>query len=458
MPYILHAMEGNETIFGLASALGKSGVSVVRISGKQATDALKAFAVPTPKPRQAELKTLKSGAEAVDKALVLYFQAPHSFTGEDVVELHLHGSRAVIKKVFEVLSAIPNFRLAKAGEFSRRAFLNNKMDLLEAEGLADLIDAETTAQSRQAMRQMEGELGKVYEKWRTAIIKNLANIEAYIDFPDEDLPQSLKDQITTGINDFKAEIAAHLNDNRRGEKIREGIYVVILGAPNVGKSSLLNYLAKRDAAIVSSIAGTTRDVIEVNLELAGFSVSLADTAGLRESADEIETQGIKRALERAQSADLKILMIDSADEQPDLSLADENTIIVVNKIDVVAPPHPNPLLLGEGATSVPLLLGGVRGGACISIKTGQGLNEFLEVLTAKLQNTYAGETSLITRARHREALTKALAALNYLSFNKPIELVAEDLRHSAFYLGQITGKIDVEEILGEIFSSFCIGK
>lgn len=433
-------MKDMETIFGLASGLGRSGVAVVRISGKAATKALETLGVKTPAPRVAELRTLKFKNEAIDRALILYFNSPNSFTGEDVVELHLHGSRAVVKKIFEVLSSIPNIRLAEAGEFSRRAFLNNKMDLTEAEGLADLIDAETTAQARQAMRQMEGELGRLYEKWRVGVIKNLANIEAYIDFPDEDLPASLKKEIADGINNFRSEIAGHMNDNHRGEKIREGIYVVILGAPNVGKSSLLNYLAKRDAAIVSDIAGTTRDVIEVNLEIAGLPVTLADTAGLRESADVIESEGVKRALARAERSDLKILMLDSADKNPDVSLADENTIIVLNKVDVTPQQ--------------------VRGDDIgVSITKNIGLDELMKVLEEKLAAKFRQtEAPLITRARHREALNAALDCLNDISFEKPIELIAEDLRHAAFSIGRITGRIDVEDILDEIFSSFCIGK
>jgi tRNA modification GTPase len=433
-------MKGNETIFGLASGQGKSGVAVTRISGKSATAALEALGVKTPKPRDAVLRKLKFNEQVIDHALVLYFPAPHSFTGEDVVELHTHGSRAVVKKLFEVLSGLNNLRLAEPGEFSRRAFLNNKMDLLEAEGLADLIDAETTAQAKQAMRQMEGELGKIYENWRKGVIKLLANIEAYIDFPDEDLPTELATEIVSQISNIKSQISNYLNDEHRGEKIRDGIYMVILGAPNVGKSSLLNYLARRDAAIVSDIAGTTRDVIEVNMEIAGLPVTIADTAGLRESADVIESEGIKRALARAEKADLKILLLDAADKKPDLSLVDENTILVVNKID-----------------SVRCQISDVR--CQISIKTGEGLEALLKLLTEKLTNKFhASEAPLITRARHREALQAALDCLNNINLKNPIELIAEDLRHTAFNIGRITGRIDVEDILDVVFSSFCIGK
>ncbi|MEQ1789822.1 MAG: tRNA uridine-5-carboxymethylaminomethyl(34) synthesis GTPase MnmE [Rickettsiales bacterium] len=429
-----------KTIFGVATAIGKSGVAVIRISGNACLKALAEFGVENPKPREAMLCKLRYKGEVVDSALVLYFKAPHSFTGEDVAELHTHGSKAVIRRASEILSSMPNVRMALPGEFSRRAFENGKMDLTEAEGIADLIDAETTAQAKQAIRQMQGELGKIYNNWRDEMVDLLARVEAYIDFPDEDLPQSLKDQINSKIINLKSSIINHLNDNRRGERIREGIYVVILGAPNVGKSSLLNFLAGKEAAIVSATAGTTRDVIEVNMEIAGLPVTFADTAGLRDTKDEIESEGIKRALDRARDADLKILMIDANDTAPDLSLADDDTIIVVNKVDDKKSPISNPH-------------------SPISIKTGEGVDDFLKILSEKITTKYGlTESPVITRARHREALNKALEALNQFSMDKPIELVGEDLRYTAREIGRITGKIDVEDILDKLFSSFCIGK
>ena len=430
-----------KTIFGLSTILGRSGVAVIRISGNNALKAAASLGVTELIARKATFAKLSYAGEEIDEAIVIYFKAPHSFTGEDVIELHTHGSRAVIKKILAILGGMENLRMAEAGEFSKRAFENNKMDLTEAEGLADLIDAETEAQAKQAMRQMQGELGKIYDGWRAEMLHVLARIEAYIDFPDEDLPQSLKDEALNGIAKFRDKISEHLNDNRRGEKIREGIFVVILGAPNVGKSSLLNYLAQREAAIVSETAGTTRDVIEVNMELGGYAVTIADTAGLRETVDAIEKEGISRALKKAENADIKIVMQEAGQklDETTKNLIDSDTIFVMNKVD-----------LSEVAQNRAIN---------ISVKSNIGLDKLLEVLLEKISQKFEiTESPVITRARHREALQRALSALENLSFDKPIELVAEDLRYAACSLGQITGKIDVDEILGEIFSSFCIGK
>ncbi len=429
-----------KTIFGVATAITRSGVAVIRISGNGALNAARELGTGNLEPRKAKLCKLAFKREAIDEILAIYFKGPHSFTGEDVVELHTHGSRAVIKKILAILGAMPDLRMAEPGEFSRRAFENGKMDLLEAEGLADLIDAETESQHRQALRQMQGQLGHIYEKWRKEIIEILAFVEAYIDFPDEDLPQELIDRLTAKIENLKAEIKNYLTDNRRGEKIREGIYVVIIGAPNVGKSSLLNYLAGRDAAIVSEHAGTTRDVIEVQMEISGFAVTIADTAGLRETTDEIESEGIKRARDRAKDADLKIIMLEAGTvDKSVLTFADEDSIVVVNKIDRAKSVEKNALN--------------------ISIKTGDGLDQMLAALSAKISKKFElNETPLITRARHREALSKALASLENFSTEKPIELMGEDLRYAASQIGRITGKIDVDDILDVIFSQFCIGK
>lgn len=431
-----------ETIFGLSTLFGKSGVAVIRISGEKASAALATLGVQTPQPRMAQFVKLRFDGAHIDDALALYFTAPNSFTGEDVVELHTHGSMAVIRQLLDILAQIDGLRMAQPGEFSRRAFLNNKMDLLEAEGLADLIEAETAAQHKQAIRQMEGQLGKIYDTWRADLVSLLARVEAYIDFPDEDLPQELLNQIAAKIAALETSISEHLNDNHRGEKIREGLYVVILGAPNVGKSSLLNFLAKRDAAIVSDIAGTTRDVVEVQLEIAGLPVVFADTAGIREASDAIESEGIRRALARAENADLKIVMFEAGQIlSNDLQgLVDENTILLCNKVD-------------SGITNV------ASDQLNISVKNGKGLQQLLSVLEEKISTRYAlTESPTITRTRHRAFLQKALASLQAYSPEKPIELMGEDLRYAAVCLGQITGKIDVEELLDEIFSSFCIGK
>jgi len=434
-----------ETIFGLSTIMGKSGVAVIRISGDGCLPALASLGIGKLEPRKAALCNLQFEGEIIDKAIVIYFKSPASFTGEDVVEIFPHGSIAVINKIIAALGKINNFRMAKPGEFSRRAFENNKMDLTEAEGLADLIEAETEAQHKQALRQMQGELGRIYDEWRVNLISLLANIEAYIDFPDEDLPQELKDKINYQIENLCAEISDHLDDNHRGEKIRNGLYAVILGAPNVGKSSLLNFLAKRDAAIVSDIAGTTRDVIEVSMEIAGLPVTFADTAGIRAASDEIESEGVRRALARAEDAALKIVMLDTTNiDAESLKLIDEKTIVIINKSD-----------LANQQPDLPQNIQQIS----ISLLGKNNLQEMLSILEKEISSRYAlTESPSITRARHREALIKAIEALAKFSLDKPIELIAEDLRYAANAIGQITGKIDVEDILDKIFSSFCIGK
>lgn len=425
-----------ETIFGLSTLFGKSGVAVIRVSGDAALAAAEALGVINLKPREAKFAKLRFEEQIIDEALVLYFNNPASFTGEDVVEFHTHGSVAVIKKILEILAHIDNCRMAEPGEFSRRAFANGKMDLTEAEGLSDLIEAETDAQHKQAVRQMQGVLGKIYDDWREDLVRLLARVEAYIDFPEEDLPQELIEEIQNKISNLKSSILNHLSDNHIGEKIREGLYVVILGAPNVGKSSLLNFLAKRDAAIVSDIAGTTRDVVEVQMDIAGVPVIFADTAGIRESSDAIESEGIKRALERAENADFRIVMFEGGNV--DNSLIRAGDLVVENKIDISSSDNDS---------------------IKISIKDGLGMDDLIENLSKQITDKYSlTESATITRARHRIALEKAVNSLGSLSFDKPIELIGEDLRYAASNLGSITGKIDVEELLDEIFSSFCIGK
>jgi tRNA modification GTPase len=386
--------------------------------------------------------------------LALWFPAPHSFTGEDVVELHLHGGAAAIATAARVLGGLAGsdhkFRLAEPGEFSRRAFENGKMDLTEAEGLADLVDAETEAQRRQARRQMAGELGDLYERWRAALIGALAHFEAEIDFAEEDIPSDLHKRAVDEVRALAAEIAVHLNDKRRGEILRGGVSVAIVGPPNAGKSSLLNRLARREAAIVSATAGTTRDVIEIHLDLAGFPVVLADTAGLRLSADDIEQEGVRRAKARADEADLTLAVFDGAvwpaRDAATEALIDADTICVVNKIDLVTAP-------------IAPLIG-------VSAKTGIGLDALeaalAEAVRVRFQPTAA---PALTRARHRDALIECQAAFGRflaaqdtaLKAGTP-ELAAEDLRLAARALGRITGRVDVEEILGRIFAEFCIGK
>ncbi|HAX90980.1 MAG TPA: tRNA uridine-5-carboxymethylaminomethyl(34) synthesis GTPase MnmE [Rhodospirillaceae bacterium] len=442
------------TIVALSSALGRAGVAVVRVSGARAAAVFEKLCRPAtqPEPRRASLRDVIDPAtgELIDHALTLWFPAPHSFTGEDVVELHLHGGRAIIKAVIENLCRLDGFALAEAGEFSRRAFENGKMDLTEAEGIADLIDAETAAQRRQALRQMDGALGALYHDWADRLTHALAFIEAEIDFADEEIPPDIAAQRLAGVREVLEALTAHLNDNHRGERLREGFTVAILGAPNAGKSSLLNALAQREAAIVSPIAGTTRDVIEVQLDLGGYPVSLVDTAGLRESADAIESEGVRRALARADQADFKILLFDGSAAVPDphtLALLDGAALVVVNKSDLGSAPPP---LLAKTDSVSPLSL---------SVKTGEGLTELTAKLIHEIDRRFmpTAQPSL-TRLRHRLALEECQRFLQSALSATQTELSAEDLRLAVRSLGRITGRVDVEDLLDIIFSSFCIGK
>ena len=440
------------TIFALATAPGRAGVAVVRVSGPASGAALTALTGrPLPRPREATLAKLRDPktGEVLDDALVLYFTAPRSFTGEDVVELHLHGGRAVVAGVVEALSSQPGLRVAEPGEFTRRAFENGKLDLTEAEAVADLIDAETNAQRRQALRQMDGALGTLYDGWRERLTRSLAHIEADIDFPDEDLPSGVSDTARPVLETLAREIDAHLDDNGRGERLREGLHIAIVGAPNAGKSSLLNALARREAAIVSARAGTTRDVIEVHLDLGGYPVVLADTAGLREAAaDEVEEEGIRRALDRAAKADVKIAVFDAttlpALDPATVALVDADTVVVLNKTDVV--------------DAIPPAVAGVPAIA-VSARTGVGLPSLEERLTAFSADRLAGSgVPALTRARHRSALEECRDALRRALTAPLPELMAEDVRLASRALGRITGQVDVEDLLDVIFRDFCIGK
>ncbi|MDE1149032.1 MAG: tRNA uridine-5-carboxymethylaminomethyl(34) synthesis GTPase MnmE [Azospirillaceae bacterium] len=440
-----------DTIFALASAPGRGGVQVIRISGPGAGPALSALmGKPLPSPRRAALARLRNGAsEVFDQALVLWFPAPGSFTGEDVAELHLHGGRAVLAAASEALTAL-GLRVAEPGEFSRRAFEAGKLDLTEAEAIADLVDAETAAQRRQALRQMDGALGALYEGWRHRLVRALAHLEADIDFPDEDLPQGVAPAVVPVLTGLIDEIGAHLADGHRGERLRDGFSIAILGAPNAGKSSLLNALARREAAIVSSTAGTTRDVIEVHLDLGGFPVILADTAGLRDAADEIEREGIRRALARAEKADLKLLVLDCSTwnigdaAAGTLALADGDALVVLNKRDLCG--------------AVPEAVGG-HPALAVSAATGDGLAELVAALQAAVEQRLApGAAPSLTRARHRQALEECQLSLRRALAADLPELAAEDARLAARALGRITGRVDVEDLLDVIFRDFCIGK
>ena len=448
------------TIFALASGRGRAGVAVMRISGAGAGPALsvlcsgRASPAALPHPRRASVRTLQDPATGapIDRALVLWFPAPDSFTGEDVAEVHMHGGRAVIEWVVAALMTCPGLRPAEPGEFTRRAFEHGKLDLTEAEGLADLVNAETEAQRRQAFQQFDGALGRLYEDWRGRLIEALAEIEAAIDFSDEALPDGLIAGARHAARALHAEMAAHLDDGHRGERLRDGIRIAVLGPPNVGKSSLFNALARRDAAIVSSLAGTTRDLIEVHLDLDGYPLTVIDTAGLRAPGDDIEGEGVRRARQMAEAADLRLVLVDARDwpEMADetAALIDDRALLVVNKIDL------SPVDAGIW-NGVP-----VHG---VSARTGAGLAALVSALGTRVADLFeatAGAGPGLTRRRHRQALEAACVHLDraLTADDDAAELIAEDLRLAARDLGRITGRVDVEDILDVVFRDFCIGK
>lgn len=432
-----------ETIFALASAPGRGGVAVFRLSGPGSLDALHRLTGMTPAPRVATRVRVRHHGEDIDDGLALAFPAPRSFTGEDVVELHLHGGRAVAAALAEALLSL-GLRPAEAGEFSRRAFLNGKLDLTRAEAIADLVEAETAAQRRQALRQLDGGLAALVEGWRERLVRALALTEAMIDFSDEGIGDELVGQVMAEIAALSADMEAKRQDGQRRERLRDGIHIAILGAPNAGKSSLMNRVAGREVAIVSAKAGTTRDVIETHLDLHGWPVVLADTAGLREAAEDIEAEGIARALSRAEAADLKLLVFD-ASLWPDLDAAtramiDDASVVVFNKADLANPVD-------------------FPGAIMVSARSGDGLDGLLLRLEQEVSRRFAVTAEpALTRARHRAAVDQCLAALGRFDPAKPVELAAEDLRQAALALGRITGRIDVEELLDVVFSEFCIGK
>lgn len=451
------AADSITTIFAAATAAGRAGVAVLRISGPRAGTALAALTgAPLPAARRATRRrfTNPHSGETLDDGLALWFPTPASFTGEDIVELHLHGSRAVLASVIAVLGAMPGLRLAEPGEFTRRAFQNGKLDLAQVEGLADLVAAETAAQARQALRQLDGEFGRRAENWRERLTFALAHAEAEIDFADEDLPGGLIAAQREAASRIAREIVAVLDDGGRGERLRAGVAVAIVGPPNAGKSTLLNLLARREAAIVSPVPGTTRDVIEVALDLGGYAVTLADTAGLRALADDakghdaIEAEGIRRAAARARNADLRLVLLDAAAGPTLRDLAEilaQDDIIAVNKTDLA----PTPWSIDNRA-----VLG-------VSLKTGQGVGALIEALAVRVRTLCeagAGDAALITRARHREALTMCRDALVRAQDATAPELFAEDLRLALRAIGRIAGRVDVEDILDRIFREFCIGK
>ena len=443
------------TIFALSSGPGLSGVAVIRISGKKTKKILeKLINNPFPVPRKATLKKIydveKNGI--LDEGLILWFPGPQSYTGEDMAEIHIHGSRAVIEAIHSNISKIDDCRLAEPGEFTKIAFSNGKINLLQAESIGDLISSETEIQRLQAVKLMSGSQSKKYNHWRESLLKILSNIEAKIDFPDEDLPDNILKNLNQKTYEIKNEIDKTLNDNKVGERIREGFKIAILGPANAGKSSLLNYLSQREVAIVSEVAGTTRDVIETHLNLNGYPVVLSDTAGIRDSQDEIEKKGIKLALKKAENADLRIVVIEPKNGYFTGVLkgliSTENTILVVNKSDLGVEN-----LVENFKKYKPIY---------ISIKQETNLNLLITNIKDKLKNKFiSSDEILITRERHRQHLLQCNENLkNFLKKNqlKDFDKAAEDIRLATRHLGMIVGKVDVEEILGTIFNDFCIGK
>ena len=442
------------TIFALSTGPGISGIAIVRISGEDTIKVIKLLTnASIPEPRVATLRKINkiNTSELIDEGIILWFPAPDSYTGEDMAEFHIHGSKAVIDALHSSISQIENCRLAEPGEFTKLAFQNGKINLLKAESIADLISAETEIQRQQAVKIMDGQSSETFINLREKLLKILSNIEAKIDFPDEDLPQDILNNTKKISSEVILSIKKILNDQRVGERIREGFKIAIIGPTNAGKSSLLNLLSNRDVAIVSEVAGTTRDVIETHLNIEGYPVVVSDTAGIRDSKNEIEKKGIKLALDNAENADLKLIIIDakSTDFKGVLKeLLDEKAILVVNKSD----------LLKEDLSSEIKNFEHVL----ISVKNNFNVEDLIIKIKNKLKNKFiTSEDILITRERHRQHLEKCL---NYLKrFEEKNEAqdfdkAAEDLRLATRHLGMIVGKVDVEEILGSIFNDFCIGK
>ena len=432
----------NDTIFAAASGYGRSAVTVVRVSGSRTRFVLETMAGGVPHPRRLTLRTLRDpdSGEALDRALVAWFPAPASFTGEDQAELHIHGGLATRAGVLHALAALPECRPAEAGEFTRRAFVNGRMDLSRVEGLADLIDAETQVQRRQALRQLEGRLGRAVERWREALLQSLAAVEAALDFADEgDVPDHLETKALAAAAEIRGEIAQALSQSA-GERLRDGFTVVLAGPPNAGKSTLLNALARRDVAIVAPTPGTTRDLIEVHCEVKGLPVIFIDTAGLRDSDDPVERLGVERARARAAASDFVLWLVPpEGTREP--------------------PPHGRRIDLG---TKADLAATASAIDLSISAVTGEGLDALLDRLAAEASARLGIGDAVITRERHRRALERAHDALrraeSLFEAGGPSELIAEDVRLAVRAIGEITGDVDVDDVLDRVFASFCIGK
>ncbi len=444
----------NKTIYALSTLFGKSGIAVIRVSGKVAFSVfdkmtrLPASDVADRKMHHVQIFNSVSH-ETLDDCLIAGFKAPNSFTGEDTVEINCHGSKAVIRSILEALSALPDFRLAEAGEFSRRAFYNGKMDLTEADGLADLIDAETKIQQKTALRQMGGTLFNLYESWREELVAMQAYLEAFIDFPDEEIPQDTVFKIENTVFKLIEAISKHINDNKIEERLRDGFQVVISGPTNAGKSSLINAIVKRNVAIVSDIAGTTRDVIDAYVDINGFPVIFSDTAGLRDSEDAIERIGVNLAREKIANADFNIFLFDAENTEPeifsDYTENSENFLLAANKSDKLSADRKKELL--------------DKGCVLISAKNNENIAAITNRLATYFESIYQqSSASLMTRHRYKEALSECLENLRCFNLQKEVELAAEDIRLACRAIGKITGRVEVDEILDKIFSSFCIGK
>ncbi len=432
-----------DTIFALATAAGRAAVAVVRLSGPETAQAVRALAGRMPSARRASLRSLADReGRAIDKALVLWFPSPRSYTGEDSAEFHVHGGPAVVGALAEALSAL-GLRLAEPGEFTRRAFEHGKLDLAQAEGVADLVDAETEAQRRQALSQLGGRLSDIQARWRDGLIQAASMLEAAVDFPDEELPADVAGRARPILEILADELEAAAVDVERGEQVREGFRIALMGAPNAGKSTLLNALARREAAIVSATPGTTRDIIEVPMVLGGYKVIVADTAGLRKTDDEIEAEGVRRAEAWADTAGLRVWLVDGyGDPDPEVPASlKKGDIVLLTKRD-----------LGEGLDGLP--------GEPFTAKSPNDVAWLERSLTETVVEALAGsELPAATRLRHRDLLTEAAVRLRHaLTQDHALELAAEDVRLAARALDRITGRIDPEEVLGRIFSTFCIGK
>ena len=446
-----------KTICATITSPLRSSITVIRISGSQTLKCLEKIGVknqPIPQKSFFHKIIFDDNNELIDEAIITFFKAPRSFTGEDVAEISIHSSQYILKKIFAKLLSLENVDLASAGEFSKRAFLNGKIDLVQAEAIPDLIASETEAQHKQAISQLSGNLGKIYENWRHKIIEISAFIEALIDFPEDDLPTSIIDKINHDVVELKTQISQHLNDNKAGQKIKNGLSLAIIGAPNAGKSSLMNFLAQSEVAIVSEIAGTTRDIIDTHLEIAGVPVVISDTAGIRLSADLIEQEGVKRALNKAQNADFKIYLIDATNPIIQKNLVDENTILIFNKVDKIIDNEINykKIISDAGINAENNFL-------TISVIKNINISKLFEALKCKIDLLIPNFNSpLITQERYRISLQNCLNSLENLNLTANIEICAENLRICANEIAKINGKIDIENILDLIFSKFCIGK